>query len=86
MRKLKLQMQVSIHGMVGVQRGHHLNWNKEARQYSIVNAVNVDGILLGRKTATDFIPHWKSVVNNPTDPVVTMVSLGQFPGLRPTPR
>jgi hypothetical protein len=34
MRRLKLQMQISIDGMVGVQRGHHFNWDKEVRQYS----------------------------------------------------
>jgi hypothetical protein len=85
MRKLKLQ-QVSIDSMVGVQIGHHFNRDEEVRQYSIANAANVDCILLGRKTATDFIPHWKSVAANPKNPVVTMVSLGQFPNLRPIPR
>jgi dihydrofolate reductase len=61
-------MQVSIDGMVAAQRGHaHFNWDDEVRQYSIANAANVDCILLGRKTATDFIPHWKSVAANPKD-------------------
>jgi hypothetical protein len=86
MRKLKLQMQVSTGGMVGVQIGHHFNRDEEVRQYSIANAANVDCILLGRKTATGFIPHWKSVAAYSKDPVVTMVSLGQFQNLRPTPR
>jgi dihydrofolate reductase len=67
MRRLKLQMQVSIDGMVEVQRGHVFNWDEEVRQYSIANAANVDCILLGRKTATGFIPHWKSVAANPKD-------------------
>jgi dihydrofolate reductase len=67
MRRLKLQMQVSIDGMVGVQRGHHFNWDEEVKQYSIANAANVDCILLGRKTATGFIPYWKSVAANPKD-------------------
>jgi dihydrofolate reductase len=68
MRRLKLQMQISIDGMVGVQRGHHFNWDEEVRRYSVANAANVDCILLGRKTATGFIPHWKSVADNPKDP------------------
>jgi dihydrofolate reductase len=68
MRRLKLQMQVSIDGMVDVQRGHHFNWDEEVRQYSIANATNVDCIPLGRKTAAGFIPHWKSVAANPKDP------------------
>src|SRR6266581_3910501 len=39
MRRLKLQMQISI-----------------------------DGMVLGRKTAVGFIPHWKSVAANPKGP------------------
>jgi len=70
MRRLKVQMQVSIDGMVRARtqrdRGH-FNWDTEVRQYSIANAANVDCILLGRKTATGFIPHWKSVADNPQD-------------------
>jgi dihydrofolate reductase len=66
MRRLKLQMQISIDGMVAGQRGPtHFNWDEEVWQYSIANAANVDCILLGRKTATGFIPHWKSVADNP---------------------
>jgi dihydrofolate reductase len=70
MRKLKLQMQVSLDDMVAAQtqrdRGH-FTWDEEVRQYSIANAANVDCILLGRKTAAGFIPHWKSVADNPKD-------------------
>jgi dihydrofolate reductase len=71
MRRLKLQMQISIDGMVAArtQTGPGLfNWDEEVRQYSIANATNVDCILLGRKTAGGFIPHWKSVADNPKDP------------------
>lgn len=68
MRRLKLQMQVSADGMVGARtqtdRGH-FNWDTEVRQYSIDNGANVDCILLGRKTATGFIPYWESVAANP---------------------
>jgi len=68
MRRLKLQIQVSIDGVVGAQSGHgHFNWDEEVRQYSVANVVNVACILLGRKTATGFIPHWKSVADNPKD-------------------
>ena len=45
----------------------HFKWDEEVRQYSIANVANVDCILLGRKTATHFIPHWKSVAANPKD-------------------
>ena len=70
MRRLKLQMQISIDGMVAARTqtgAGHFNWGEEVRQYSIANATNVDCILLGRKTATGFIPHWKSVAANPKD-------------------
>jgi dihydrofolate reductase len=68
MRKLKLQMQVSIDGMVGAKKDRtHFNWDEEVRQYSIANAANVDCILLGRKTAAGFIPHWQTVAANPKD-------------------
>jgi hypothetical protein len=85
-RKLKLQMQVSIDGMVGVESGDHFNWDEEVRQYSIAKAVNVNCILLGRKTAMGFIAHWKSVAARPKDPVVTTARLEWFPNLRPTPQ
>jgi dihydrofolate reductase len=66
MRKLKLQMQISIDGMVARQKGPtHFNWDEEVRQYSTANLADVDCILLGRKTAMGFIPHWKSVADNP---------------------
>jgi dihydrofolate reductase len=68
MRRLKLQMQLSIDGMVGAQgqrdRGH-FNWNEEVRQYSIENAGNVSSIVLGRKTAAGFIPYWASLAADP---------------------
>jgi len=59
-------MQLSIDGMVGGKEGRtHFNWDDEVRQYSIANAANVECILLGSKTAAGFIPHWKSVADNP---------------------
>jgi dihydrofolate reductase len=65
-RGLKLQMHISIDGMVSAQNGKtFFNWDDEIRQYSIANAANVGCILLGRKTAGGFIPHWKSVADNP---------------------
>lgn len=68
MRKLRLQMQVSTDGMVAAQTGHaHFHWDEEVKQYSIANAANVGCILLGRKTAMGFIPHWKLAAANPKD-------------------
>jgi dihydrofolate reductase len=68
MRKLKLQMVMSLVGFVkGDYGGANIKWDKEAWQFCIDNLKNVDSILLGRKTAKDFIPHWKGVANNPKD-------------------
>lgn len=68
MGKLKLQMQISLDGIVAAQNSRvFFNWDDEVRQYSISNTANVDSILLGRKTASGFIPHWKSVADNPKD-------------------
>jgi dihydrofolate reductase len=66
MRKLKLQMQMSADGMVESQAGvAKFNWDEEIMQYSIENLASVDCILFGGKTAAGFIPHWKSVAENP---------------------
>lgn len=69
MGKLKLQMHVSIDGMVSGSLGRlPFNWDEELRQYSLDNAANVDIILIGRKLAPEFIRHWKSVAETPDNP------------------
>ncbi len=70
MRKLKLQMQITLDSIVTITMEHgmtNFNWDDEVRLFSIDNLTNVDSILLGRNTAEDFIPHWKGVANNPKD-------------------
>lgn len=68
MRKLKLQIHISIDGMVAAQKGPtYFNWDEEVKQYSTDNVANADCILLGRKTATSFISHWKSVAASPEE-------------------
>lgn len=68
MGKLKLQMQMSVDTMVATEDGQiRFNWDDEVRRYSIENLMDVDRILLGRKTAAGFIPHWKAVADNPND-------------------
>jgi dihydrofolate reductase len=56
MRKLKLQMAFSTDG-----------WDDQMDNFCLDNLKNVDCILLGRKTAEGFIPHWAGVANNPTN-------------------
>jgi len=68
MRRLKLQMQISIDGFVAADKGGtNFNWDDEVRNFAIANTENVDCIILGRNTAKDFIPHWASVAANPSD-------------------
>lgn len=67
MRKLKLQMQISLDGFVTANYGGtNFKWDNDVRNFSIENLKNVDCILLGRNTAEDFI-YWRSVANNPKD-------------------
>jgi hypothetical protein len=66
MRRLKLQ-DARIHRRHG-REAILSTGMEEVKQYSIANAANPDYVLLGHKTATSFIPHWKSVTANPKDP------------------
>lgn len=63
-------MVTSIDGFVKAdyEGGEHLNWDTEVSQFCIDNLYNVDTILVGGKNASDFIPYWKEVTNNPADP------------------
>src|SRR5689334_16915405 len=68
MRKLKLQMVMSLDGFVkGDYPGGDVKWDKAAYKFCFDNLKNVDRILLGRTTAEGFIPHWKGVANDPKD-------------------
>ena len=64
MRKLKLQMQLSIDGFVSGPNGEMdwmtWNWDDELKAYVQSLTDSVDCILLGRKLAEGFIPHWAS--------------------------
>lgn len=64
MRKLKLQMQISLDGFVDGPRGLNANWDEEANAYSVEKLESVDCILLGDKVGRDFVPYWASVASN----------------------
>ncbi len=67
MRKLKLQMQISLDGFVKADYGGtNFNWDNEVRSFSIDNLKNVDCIILGRNMAEGFL-YWKEVAGNPKD-------------------
>jgi len=75
MRKLKLQVQITIDGYIAGLNGEMdwmvWNWDDELKQYVADLTEPVDCIILGRKLAEGFIPHWANVAANPDDPEFT---------------
>lgn len=65
MRKIKLQMTISIDGFVKSKFGGPDVWDNEVTDFCVRNLDNVDAILLGRSTAEGFVPYWKEVAGNP---------------------
>lgn len=68
MRKLKLQIQMTLDGFVGRTHGEmdwvNRNWDDEIGEYVTAITEPVDCILLGRKLAESFIPHWAGQPTN----------------------
>jgi len=79
MRKLKLQVQISIDGYVSTgpnDEQRWVTWAWEEIRPDVMNLLNTsDTILIGRKLAMDYIPYWQSVVANPDD-VMHEVAVG----------
>ncbi|UPT69058.1 MAG: dihydrofolate reductase family protein [Sphingobacteriales bacterium JAD_PAG50586_3] len=72
MRKLKLQVQMSIDGYVAGPN-HEMdwmtwNWDDELKDFVDNLHKPIGTILLGRGMADGFITHWTNVANNPEDP------------------
>ncbi len=72
MRKIKLQVQMTVDGYISGKNGE-MDWMKFPWTEDIIGYVRqitepVDTIILGRKLAEGFIPHWTNVVKNPEDP------------------
>jgi len=72
MRKLKLQVQISVDGNIAGPNGEMdwmtWNWDDKLKTYVQELTEPVDTILLGRKMAGGFISHWSNVKTNPDDP------------------
>jgi dihydrofolate reductase len=72
MRKLKLQVQMTVDGFISGQNGEMdwmcFPWTDDIISYVREITEPVDTIILGRKLAEGFIPHWENVVKNPNDP------------------
>lgn len=73
MRKLKLQMQMTINGYVGKPDGKNdwMTWNPDDEFLAFLVSLidSSDTLLLGRKTAEVLIPFWEHTAeNNPAHP------------------
>jgi dihydrofolate reductase len=73
MRKLKLQMQISVDGFVSTGPNDEQKWVTwawdEIKPYVLELHDTVDTQIIGRKLAVDFIPYWQEVVTRPEDPM-----------------
>ena len=74
MRKLTLQVQLSLDGLIAGPTGEMdwmtFHWDDALKEYVQELTEPVDCIILGRKLAEGFIPHWAGVAANPDDPEV----------------
>ncbi len=73
MRKLKLQMQVSVDGFASTGPNDEQQWVTwawdEIREQVLALSDASDTILIGRKLAMDYIPYWEGVTKRPDDPM-----------------
>lgn len=72
MRKLKLQVQISIDGFVAGSNAEMdwmvWDWDDQLKEFTAVLTAEVGTILLGRNMADGFINHWTNVSNQKDDP------------------
>jgi dihydrofolate reductase len=72
MRKLKLQVQVSVDGLIAGPNGEMdwmiYNWSDDIKKDVDNITTPVDTILLGKNLAVGFIPHWAAVAQDNNDP------------------
>lgn len=72
MRKLKLQVQMTIDGFIAGPRGEldwlTSPWTADINNYVAAITDPVDTIVLGRKLAQGFIPHWAKVASQSDSP------------------
>jgi len=72
LRKLKLQMQITVDGFVAGPEGQldWMTWDMDERLVSFINHLTdtSDTILLGRKMTEGFIKYWEQVITQPNSP------------------
>ena len=73
MRKLKLQMQVSLDGFNSTGPNDEQKWVtwawEEIKQYVLDLSHSADTEIIGRKLAVDYIPYWLDTYSKPDDPM-----------------
>lgn len=79
MRKLKLQMQMTINGYVGGTNGKNdwMTWNPDAEFTGFLASLidTSDTLLLGRKTAESLIKYWENTAQeNPAHPFAKKIA------------
>ena len=79
MRKVKLQMQMTINGYVGGLNGKSdwMTWNPDPEFIEFLSSLidSSDTLLLGRKTAEGIIKFWEDeAVNNPVHPFAKKIA------------
>lgn len=72
MRKLKLQVQISVDGFIAGLDGEMdwmvWDWDEALKNYVSRLTASVDTIVLGRKLAQEFIPYWENVALDEQNP------------------
>jgi dihydrofolate reductase len=72
LRKLKLQVQISIDGYIAGPNGEMdwmvWNWDDNLKNYVFEITESVDTIILGRKMTDGFVSYWSDVMTKPDDP------------------
>ncbi len=73
MRKLKLQVQISIDGFAGGPNGEldwmTWDWDEELKKFVGELTEPIDTILLGKNMTDGFVNHWKDVADDPVHPI-----------------
>jgi dihydrofolate reductase len=79
MRKLKLQVQVTVDGFAAGPNGEldYLTWDWDDNIKTYVSELtdSIDTILLGRKMTDGFVAHWTNVLSNPDDPAFAFAKI-----------
>src|SRR5256885_15094754 len=72
MRKLKLQMQITVDGFVAGPEGQldWMTWEMDEKLIAFINHLTdtSDTILMGRKMTEGFVKYWEQVITQPDNP------------------